>query len=105
MECNGTTRTDFKGKGIMPYIKKAHREPFNIGHEGATDGIYFGATNPGELNYMLTKVCLSYLEHAPLSYQQYNDVVGALEACKLEFYRRAVAPYEDKKIQENGDVF
>jgi len=32
-------------------------------------------------------------------------VIGALEACKLEFYRRAVVPYEDKKIKENGDVY
>lgn len=32
-------------------------------------------------------------------------VLAALEAAKLEFYRRQVAPYEDKKIESNGDVF
>jgi hypothetical protein len=27
-----------------------------------------------------------------------------LECCKLELYRKIAAPYEDIKIQENGDV-
>jgi hypothetical protein len=39
------------------------------------------------------------------SYQSINDVLGALEGAKLEFYRRIAAPYEDTKIQENGDVY
>ena len=30
--------------------------------------------------------------------------MGVLECCKLEFYRRVAAPYEDIKIEENGDV-
>ena len=58
----------------------------------------------GELNYVLTQVCLTYLGETP-RYQQFNDVLGALEGCKLEMYRRKVAPYEDTKIEENGDVY
>jgi hypothetical protein len=34
-----------------------------------------------------------------------NDVVGALEGAKAEFQRIVVAPYEDKKMAENGDVY
>lgn len=64
------------------------------------------AETPGELNYQLTSVCLDYLKNKTnQSYGNYNDVIGALESCKMEFYRRAVAPYEDKKIIENGDVY
>lgn len=63
-----------------------------------------GAVSAGELNYSLTQICLNYLGDSP-RYQRYNEIVGALECCKLEFYRRAVAPYEDKKIKENGDVY
>lgn len=33
------------------------------------------------------------------------DVLGTLECVKLEFYRRVVAPYEDKKCAENGDAY
>jgi hypothetical protein len=38
------------------------------------------------------------------NYQHFNDVLGALEGAKLELYRRRIAPYEDTKIVENGDV-
>jgi len=49
-------------------------------------------------------LCLDYLPPKP-SYSDYNALVGVLECAKLEFYRRAVAAYEDKKIKENGDVY
>jgi hypothetical protein len=34
-----------------------------------------------------------------------REAVGAIECCKLEFYRRVAAPYEDRKIKTNGDVY
>jgi len=59
----------------------------------------------GDLNYLLTKVCHAFLDkQIHRNYQSYNDVIGALECCKLEFYRHVVAPYEEEKIKENGDV-
>ena len=86
----------------MPYIKQAVREEFQeagkSGHNPMTE-------TPGELNYELTLKCLKYLEVNGLDYQTINDVVGALEGCKLEFYRRVAVPYENKKIEENGDVY
>ena len=33
------------------------------------------------------------------------EVRGVVECVKLEFYRRAVAAYEDEKCKENGDVY
>lgn len=61
-------------------------------------------TTPGELNFLVTMLCKEYLGETP-RYQNYNDVIGALEACKLELYARLVRPYEEKKITENGDVY
>lgn len=58
----------------------------------------------GELNYKITTMCLQYLGKLP-SYADFNAVIGVLECCKLEFYRRAVAPYEDTKVAQNGDVY
>ena len=58
----------------------------------------------GGLNYILTTTCLYYLKTKGESYQTYNDIIGALECCKLELYRRKISPYEDIKIKENGDV-
>ena len=34
-----------------------------------------------------------------------DDVLGALEGAKLEFVRRVVVPYEERKMKENGDVY
>jgi hypothetical protein len=60
---------------------------------------------PGELNYALTTLCVEYLAQAPESYGMYNSVIGALECCKLELYRRRIASYETNKWCENGDVY
>lgn len=60
---------------------------------------------PGDLNYALTQVCIDFLEETQERYADYATVVGALECAKLEFYRRAVAVYEDECILRNGDVY
>lgn len=80
----------------MPYIKENIRAAINLGDHAFT---------PGELNYIITGECLDYLEVNDKNYQTYNDVIGALECAKLEIYRRMIAPYEDTKIKENGDVY
>ena len=84
----------------MPYIEAKNRMYADV-----TLGDYKAARDPGTLNYQITSLCIDYIKDTGEKYQHYNDVIGALESCKLEFYRRAVAPYEDKKIQENGDVY
>jgi hypothetical protein len=61
--------------------------------------------NAGELNFVLTSVILDYIDTKGLKYQTINDILGALEGAKAEFYRRVAVPYEDKKIKENGDVY
>jgi len=81
----------------MPYIKTERRLAID---DGAIP------KNAGELNYALTKIAHKYLvTGTKINYQRFNDIVGALESCKLEIYRRLVAEYENKKIIENGDVF
>ncbi len=79
----------------MPYIKEDRRIAICEGD---------APRDAGELNYVLTRICLGHLGDMP-RYSDFNEVIGVLECCKLEFYRRAAAPYEDKKIIENGDVY
>jgi len=55
----------------------------------------------GELNYVVTKILK---EIYPLRYFPLNRAIGVLESIKQEFYRRVVAPYEDIKKGESGDV-
>lgn len=88
----------------MPYIKKDDREDLGA-IIGAIDSSPFVASTSGELNYLITKLCLSYIHNNDISYQTYNDIIGALECAKLELYRRRIASYEDIKASENGDVY
>jgi len=55
----------------------------------------------GELNYFITKMILN---QDPQSYYEWNKMIGMLECCKAELYRRHVAPYEELKAKMNGDV-
>lgn len=89
----------------MPYILPKQRE--DLANE-FMETIFFSpndAENPGELNYLITCFVIKYLENQGTSYTTMNDILGVLEAVKQEFYRRVVAPYEDEKIKENGDVY
>lgn len=87
----------------MPYIKSKRRcelDPYS----------YDGGNAPtpqtcGELNYLFTEVIKRYLVIKQMNYQTINDIMGALEGCKMEFYARIARPYEETKIQENGDVY
>jgi hypothetical protein len=63
------------------------------------------ATSPGELNYLITRVLIDHWNRGQQNYQVINDIIGALEGAKLEFYRRIVVPYEEQKIDTNGDVY
>ncbi len=80
----------------MPYIKQGRRDVL-LNHEEYP-------VTAGELNYVLTAAIHRYWAFGR-SYATINDIVGALEGAKLEFYRRIAAPYEDEKIKENGDVY
>jgi hypothetical protein len=82
----------------MPYIKQERRTAVRF-------RLHEDAENAGELNYQLTDVVLQYLYSHGLRYQIINDIIGALESAKAEFQRRIVAPYEDQKLKENGDVY
>lgn len=103
----------------MPYITKDRRERIieieilGLGDNKDVfgDGQIFHSINmeqidkPGELNYAITEMMINYLNRKGVSYTNMNEVIGVLECAKLELYRRMTAPYEDMKIDENGDVY
>ena len=90
----------------MPYIKPERRAVFFPENEpGITIVEPEQMQHVGELNYLITGLCSHWFQTHGANYQAINDVLGALEGAKLEFYRRVAAPYEDKKIKENGDVY
>ena len=80
----------------MPYISKLQRQAIAAGDS---------ANTPGQLNYVITEAIIGYMAGQDNNYSMINEVVGVLECAKLELYRRIVIPYEDRKIEENGDVY
>lgn len=85
----------------MPYIKVEERkrlEPILA----EFDKINRDDITVGNLNYLITSM---FLMTNPSRYHDYNALIGVLECCKLEFYRRAVSLVEDDAIERNGDIF
>ena len=87
----------------MPYIKKDQRPALE---EKLGPLIFYIKSLPvdqqdGTINYSVTRILKSVY---PRRYFHYNRALGVLSAIKEEFYRRVIAPYEDEKIKENGDV-
>ncbi len=85
----------------MPYIEDAG--------PGLRDALDDGLIpdSAGELNYVISRLVWKYIakRYGKVSYQAINDVVGVLACAQAEFYRRIAAPYEDRKILANGEVF
>lgn len=91
----------------MPYIRPDDRRKYEVG----LDSIFAasigktGGLPTGELNYLITVLVDKFVEVHGGGYGAINSAVGALECAKLELYRRVAAPYEDKKIGQNTDVY
>ena len=82
----------------MPYIPPDRRHELRPACEPAI--------GPGELNYQITSLIRQYLDSRwKVDYRALNDVLGALEGAKAEFYRRVVVPFEEEKRAANGDVY
>lgn len=86
----------------MPYIAKIRREDFQSFLE-KVKGLRIDSA--GELNYLMTMLCQTYLAQHGISYRVFNEIIGAFECAKIEIYRRQIANLEDMKKEENGDVF
>jgi len=80
----------------MPYItKEAREELYDRDPE-----------NAGELQYLIAMMMSDYIsDKDQYDYQTLNDVMGALAGAQQEFYRKIVAPYEEKKELLGGSVY
>ena len=90
----------------MPYIHPHGRDDLSSVLDPLLEYLAINTDNisksSGTLNYLITNILLAT---DPQKYSEYNALIGVLECCKLEFYRRALAAYEDEKIKEHGDVY
>jgi len=54
---------------------------------------------------VITRILRNYIMGEQFSYITAVIVVGVMVLTTVEFIRRLVNPYEDTKIQQNGDVW
>lgn len=81
----------------MPYIK-SDREKWDQVVQLMVD---LNLRVDGDLNYILFKYCKYFVRP---SYNNYKNFCGELKQCATEIERRLLSVYEERKIQENGDV-
>lgn len=82
----------------MPYTVSDKRPPMNIivNLMKALD-----VKADGDLNYVLFAFCKRFVKP---SYNNYKNFCGELRQCATEIERELLAPYEDQKKAENGEV-
>lgn len=84
----------------MPYIPQESRKKF----DRELESLAMKVENQGELNYCIYKLSRLIIQRAGESYENLSMCSSAMEHAKLEWYRKVLAPYEDKKIKENQDI-
>jgi len=90
----------------MPYIKKIDRKEF----DDYLNSLASKIQGEGELTYCIYKLCYEWVIKTSskplekLNYSLLSKVISSLENTKIEFYRQIISRYEDKKIEENGDI-
>ena len=58
----------------------------------------------GELNYCIYKLATLLISRIGESYDKLSMRTSAMEHAKLEWYRKRLSLYEDKKVEQNGDI-
>ena len=92
----------------MPYIAEVNRNQVDQAINRLVD-IIGENRDPNELlavagilNYTITRLVTEV--SGEVSYGKCAILTGVLQNVSQEYYRRAAAPYEDLKIEQNGDV-
>ncbi len=93
----------------MPYISKEEREQ----HDPCINNLFTNLNTmdndriSGHLNYILfrlAKLLCNEQSGGKHNYARMAVVSSALSEAQAEFRRRIMAPYEDEKIKQNGDI-
>jgi hypothetical protein len=94
----------------MPYIDPTNRSALDPAIERLAEDIKELTEAQGDpgayaglLNYACTRLALEVIPGR--RYVSIATVTGVFQNIISEFYRRFAAPYEDEKIQANGDVY
>lgn len=89
----------------MPYVDKTARADLDP-HIAPLSAV-LDEYGPGELTYVFTRLADNFATRmGSFTYaESVSDILGALEATKLEFYSQVVGQYEALKRTLNGDTY
>jgi len=91
---------------MMPYVKREIRRHLAKWLDGLILNLVnltsSGTRNSGVVTYVIYKILVDIYGRG--NYERRSNALKVLESVKLEFYRKILAPYEDKKAEENGDI-
>ena len=87
----------------LPYIKQEDRPQYDEAVENLVKVLDQNGWVDGHFNYVVSAIIKKWFE-SNKRYTTANSIMGVVDCIGKEFYRRHIAPYEDEKIEENGDV-
>lgn len=92
---------------MSPYIKREDRIKWR-GLIDLLDAVFKTVPEErvdGEMNFVIsTLLNRVYERDGKRCYKDFNRMMGVLSCATHEAYRRRIGPYEDIKIEENGDI-
>ena len=84
----------------MPYILEKDRPKF----AKAIEDLAIKIESKGDLNYVISDLVGRLILKTKISYTQISEWIDGVHGAERELTRRLLDPYEDIKIEENGDV-
>ena len=90
----------------MPYIREEDRPQYDMHVERLAEHLRDTEDQmdrAGHVNYVITTLLLAAFPNR--KYATMALVDGIITDVGREYYRRRATPYEDEKIEENGDVY
>ena len=84
----------------MPYILEKDRPKF----AKAIEDLAIKIESKGDLNYVISDLVGRLILKTKISYTQISEWIDGVDGAERELTRRLLDPYEDIKIEENGDV-
>lgn len=89
----------------MPYIDKNERTKVDDCIDELVTQLELHEKPYGLANYIITRIVAEGLKpESGWSYASLNAAHGTFISAANEFYRRLIAPYEDKAINVNTDI-
>jgi hypothetical protein len=89
----------------MPYTKQERRADLDEIAIEAAATLHLMKDEQGDLNYFITRVGVHLLARQKMGYTTASHIRAGFDDASAEWYRRVMAPYEDIKCTENGDVY